>query len=123
MPSIGVLCTELLRQVKHPKEIEIQLPCSEIVQNLSLMIGFLKWIKPIAGNYKLCQRMSQVIGRVIDQIFEFDDLEKSRQQENQLLQMVTGTMEHDLDWPVEYLDDIEWLNSVDWTQPPFLEFN
>ena len=77
----------------------------------------------MAGNYKLCQRMSQVIGRVIDQIFEFDDLEKSRQQENQLFQTVTGTMEHDLDWPVEYLDDIEWLNSVDWTQPPYLEFN
>ena len=123
MPSIGVLCTELLRQVKHPKEAEIKFPCSEIVQNFSLMIGFLKWVKPMAGNFKLCQRMSQVIGRVLDQVFEFDEQEKTREQERQTLQTLPSMNKHDLDWPVEYLEDIEWLNSVDWTQPPYLEFN
>jgi hypothetical protein len=58
MPCIGILCTELLRQVKNPKDVDVNLPCSEIVQNLSMMIGFLDWVRLAAGNYKLCCRMS-----------------------------------------------------------------
>ncbi|RFU31068.1 hypothetical protein B7463_g5296, partial [Scytalidium lignicola] len=56
MPCIGILCTEFLKQAKNPKAAEVKLPCSEIVQNLSMMIGLLDWIQPSAGNYKLCCR-------------------------------------------------------------------
>lgn len=31
MPCIGILCTEFLNQIKNPKEVEVKLPCSEIV--------------------------------------------------------------------------------------------
>jgi hypothetical protein len=41
MPCIGILCTEFLKQVKNPNESEVKLPSSEIVQNLSMIIGFL----------------------------------------------------------------------------------
>jgi len=120
MPSIGVLCTELVRQVKHPREVEVKFNISQIVQHLSLMIGFLDWIKPTAGNYKLCQRMSQVIGRVLEQIF-LPDPEREEEKE------VTSTIpETDLmanDWSMEYMEDMEWLSSVDWTRAPFLEFS
>jgi hypothetical protein len=119
MPSIGVLCTELLKQAKNPKEIEIKLPCSEIIQNLSLMIGFLNWVKPTAGNYKLCRRMSQVIKRILDQFFEAKPEENSAENEPVMLTPDFSTG----DWTVEGLDDLEWLNSIDWTQGPYMDTN
>ena len=70
VPSSGVLCVELLNQIKQPPgtEYELKLPRSEIVQNLSLLIGFLEWVRPAAGNYLLCRRMSLLIKRILDQI-------------------------------------------------------
>src|ERR1700691_3522963 len=69
MPATGILCTELLKQTKQPNDVDVRMLVSEVVQNLSLVIGCLDWTRPIAGNYKLCRRMSQVIKRVLDQIF------------------------------------------------------
>lgn len=117
MPSIGVLCVELLRQAREPEEQEPKLPRSEIVQNLSLMIGFLNWVKPTAGNYKLCRRMSQVIKRVLDQFFD-TNVEKTQDKQD----LLTPDFSTD-DWPIEGLDDLEWLNSIDWTQGPYIDFN
>lgn len=70
VPSSGVLCVELLKQIRQPAgtEYELKLPRSEIVQNLSLLIGFLEWVRPAAGNYLLCRRMSLLIKRILDQI-------------------------------------------------------
>lgn len=44
IPSSGVLCVELLKQIKGQGG-GLRLPRSEIVQNLSLLIGFLEWVK------------------------------------------------------------------------------
>lgn len=112
MPSIGILCTEFLKQVKNPNEAEVRLPCSEIVQNLSMMIGFLNWVRPTAGNYKLCCRMSQAIRRVLDHI-----LEPAPEH------IISGT-EIRLDTtdnipPMNEPDDMDWLNSIDWTRGQF----
>jgi hypothetical protein len=120
MPSIGILCTALLRQVKHPEKIEVKLPVSEIVQNLSLMISFLDWIRPTAGNYKLCRPLSRVIRRVHDQLFEptsgevevssnDDGLQESRFEANA--------------WPLDSTEDLEWLNSIDWTLGQYMDFS
>ncbi|CZT10242.1 hypothetical protein WAI453_009350 [Rhynchosporium graminicola] len=68
VPSSGVLIVELLKQVKAPHSTKLVLPRSEIVQNLSLLIGFLEWIKPAAGNYQLCGRMKLIIKKILDQI-------------------------------------------------------
>lgn len=68
IPSSGVLCVELLKQVKAPMSSKLNVPRSEIVQNLSLLIGFLEWVKPAAGNYQLCGRMRLIIKRILDQI-------------------------------------------------------
>jgi len=70
MPSMRILCTELLKQMQRPDLVEIKLTVSEIVRNLSLMIIFLDWIRPSAGNYKLCCPLAKVIRRVLDQLFE-----------------------------------------------------
>lgn len=112
MPCIGILCTEFLKQVKNPNEVEVKLPCSEIVQNLSMMIGFLDWVRPAAGNYKLCGRMSRVIRRVLDHIFE-PAPEHGIRDTGIVLETPDGI------WPVDGLDDLDWLNSIDWTRGPF----
>jgi len=116
MPSIGVLCTALVSQVRNPSShaqpADTKLPVSEIVQNLSLMIGFLNWVKPTAGNYALCRKMSQVVKRILDQVLE--DQENAKESE---VQMLTP----DFEWTGDGVDDLEWLNSIDWTQGPFLE--
>ncbi|CZR70092.1 uncharacterized protein PAC_19993 [Phialocephala subalpina] len=112
IPCIGILCTEFLKQVKNPNEVEVKLPCSEIVQNLSMIIGFLDWVRPAAGNYKLCCRMSRVIRRVLDHILE-PAPEHGIRDTGILLEMPDGI------WPVDGLDDLDWLNSIDWTWGPF----
>ena len=118
MPSIGILCAELLKQVKHPEQVEVKLPVSETVQNLSLMIGFLDWIRPAAGNYKLCRPLSQVIRRVLDQLFEPASVEALRSKESS--QQVE--MSNDV-WPLDNLDDLEWLNTIDWTLGQYMDFS
>jgi hypothetical protein len=116
MPSTGILCTELLKQVKQPTESEVTLPWSEVVQNLSLMIGFLDWIRPTAGNYKLCRRMSQVIKRVLDQIL--DPAVKRIAQDSE----VAPTQDTTTDvLSFDDLDDFDWLNSIDWGRGPYIE--
>jgi hypothetical protein len=111
MPSVGVLCTELLKQTKNPTSSDIKLPRSEIVQNLSLMVGFLNWVKPTAGNYKLCCRMSQVIKRILDQFFE---AEPEMVKEPTMLTPEFSASNGQ--WLMDGLDDLEWLNSIDWTR-------
>jgi len=70
MPSTGILCAELLKYFKHLGRTDVEVPVSEVVQNLSFMIGFLEWIQPGEGNYKLCRRMSEIIRKILDQMFE-----------------------------------------------------
>jgi hypothetical protein len=117
MPSTGILCTELLKQVKQPHEVDVKMPTSEVVQNLSLMIGFLEWIRPTAGNYKLCRRMAQVIRRVLDQVFAPGQKESAQEVEVAPTQDPTVNL-----LSFEDLDDFEWLSSIDWGRGPYLEY-
>ncbi|KAF4495838.1 hypothetical protein FAGAP_8023 [Fusarium agapanthi] len=55
VPGGGILCLELLSptfQGKHPKDN--RLSRSSIVQQLSLLVGFLDWVHPSAPNSDLC---------------------------------------------------------------------
>jgi hypothetical protein len=116
MPSTGILCTELLRQTKQPNDLNIRMPISEVVQNLSLMIGFLDWTRPTAGNYKLCRRMSQVVKRVLDQVFAPSEKESAQESE------VLPTQDTMFDFlSFDDLDDFEWLSSIDWGRGPYID--
>jgi hypothetical protein len=120
MPSTGILCTTLLKQAQNPHAIPAteKLPTAEVVQSLSLMIGFLEWIKPSAGNYKLCRRMSTVVRRVLDTVFDpSPPTQESETNANLVWQgddMWNGIMDDVNDW--------DWLNSIDWSRGPYAEF-
>lgn len=146
VPSSGVLCVELLKQMKQPTGVStLKLPRSEIVQNLSLLIGFLEWVRPAAGNYLLCRRMSLLIKRILDQI-----LNPSPPSSNPAMASTQESVSTDAPgfevgsssvngggltfdptaagggfdpmqmghWE-EGLGDLDWLNAVDWSRGPW----
>ncbi|EHK25749.1 uncharacterized protein TRIVIDRAFT_114907, partial [Trichoderma virens Gv29-8] len=66
-PAGGILCLELLNPTftgKHPKDPRITR--SSIIQNLSLLVGFLDWVRPSAPNGDLCMDCKVIIQRVLD---------------------------------------------------------
>src|SRR5882757_6712565 len=117
MPSTGILCTELLKQTKQPNEVDVRMPVSEVVQNLSLMIGFVDWTRPIAGNYKLCRWMSQVIKRVLDQVFTPGGEKRSSLDSE--VPLTQDTLTDFLSF--NDLDHFEWLSSIDWGRGPYID--
>ncbi|KAF4635317.1 hypothetical protein G7Y89_g2788 [Cudoniella acicularis] len=119
MPSTGILCTELLKQIQHPDQVDptSKLSCSEVVQNLSLMIGFLEWVRPSAGNYKLCRRMAKAIKKVLDQVFEPPPQVQSEQENAD-----PNLMHLEDAWQTDPLGDWDWLNSIDWSRGPHMDW-
>jgi hypothetical protein len=76
VPSSGILCIELLKN-SHSRTSNLTspsqsfpLPISEMVQNLSLLVGFLDWVKPSQPNSELCYRIRDIIRRVLNQALD-----------------------------------------------------
>lgn len=146
VPSSGVLCVELLKQLKNPGAPHPRFKRSEIVQNLSLLIGFLDWVQPAAGNYQLCTRMKLIIKRILDQILDPSPPSASVQPDH------VGLVEPLGDWmmgqsyePSDVIgpfdmavpppgafdinsyengvENLDWLNSIDWSRGgPWIDF-
>ncbi|KAM0250229.1 hypothetical protein ACHAP5_002288 [Fusarium lateritium] len=106
VPGGGILCQELLRptfQGKHPKDN--RLTRSSIVQQLSLLVGFLDWVHPSAPNGDLCASCKTVIQRVLD--YHLNDPMND-----------VGSLEHfssglarPLNFKFELLNTFDWLHS------------
>ncbi|KAK6083971.1 hypothetical protein SCUP515_01667 [Seiridium cupressi] len=62
----GVLIQNIHPQPSQPTR-------SSIIQNLSLLIGFLDWIKPSAPNGHLCHKAKTTIQQVLDYVLNADD--------------------------------------------------
>jgi hypothetical protein len=103
-PGGGILCQELLYPTfsgthhKHPG-----LTRSSIVQQLSMLIGFLDWVRPTAPNGALCADAKTVIQRTLDHG----------------LNSTGDTVIDGMDWGVfpqpdfnfELLDTFEWMRT------------
>jgi hypothetical protein len=132
-----VLCVELLKQMKQLPGTPptLRLPRSEIVQNLSLLVGFLEWVKPAAGNYQLCVRMRIIIKRILDQILNPSPpssappaSQESVEMTGQNLELANGNgVAVPFDWNIEMgnyeegVDNLDWLNNVDWSRGPWFD--
>lgn len=143
VPSSGVLCVELLKQLKQPLPSRLRIPRSEIVQNLSLLIGFLEWVKPAAGNYQLCTRMRLIIKRILDQILDpspqasqsavpsSQESAAGTEMTGQAFEVNPNGLLGQFDTAVpppsafdtanyeDGLMNLDWLNSVDWSRGPW----
>lgn len=60
-PGGGILCLELLKPTNNPNVRR-----SAIIQQLSLLVGFLAWVSPGAPNADLCANCRTVIQHVLD---------------------------------------------------------
>jgi hypothetical protein len=111
IPSAGVICVELLRQVASRHDLRFSR--SDAIQKLTLFIGFLEWIRPTDGNYMLAGRLKRVIRRILDHVL--DPLPKE----------TTG---HDfMDVPIDPMlapfGEVDWVNTIDWAQGSWMDFN
>ncbi len=109
-PAAGILCLELLRPYADKIDEASATPGfsrSELIQKLSLLDGFLSWIKPLLPSRKLTCFISSVIQRVLDQTLNFPP----RSPEPAVGIMGWGAeMGIDLnDFSFELLDTFDWM--------------
>ncbi|KAI1349005.1 hypothetical protein F5Y01DRAFT_195136 [Xylaria sp. FL0043] len=64
VPAGGILCQELLKPTLHN---DPRITRSSLIQKLSLLVGFLDWIKPTAPNGNQCGKCKTIIKHVLDQ--------------------------------------------------------
>ena len=127
IPSAGVLCVELLKLSKGISGLRFSR--SEVVQALTMFIGFLGWVRPTDGNYPLCQKLSKVVKRIVDSVLDTPALQTAEAQPQEGPKMEIGGpladgLELDTSWmPVEELECLDWLSNIDWTQGDWLDFN
>lgn len=109
IPSAGVICVELLSKQSaahhHPNFSR-----SDAIQKLTLFIGFLEWIRPTDGNYRLAGRLRKVIRRVLDHV-----LEPPNTQSDAPVSTIDPPFDPTLIDPPDNLNDMDWLSSIDWT--------
>jgi hypothetical protein len=81
-----------------------------------MFIGFLEWVRPTDGNYMLAGRLKKVVGRILDHVLDPPQ------------QAVTGSNVMDVPFdPMlaswDDVDSLDWLNTIDWTQGSWMDFN
>ncbi|KAH8811829.1 hypothetical protein F5884DRAFT_671116 [Xylogone sp. PMI_703] len=116
VPSAGVICVELLKQSKKPSQSSLRFSRSDAIQKLMMFKGFLEWIRPTHGNYKLATRLNKVIGRIMDHVLEEREDSTTRNDQHSI-------PPESIFPPLDEADCMDWLNGIDWTQGPWMEFN
>lgn len=91
-------------------------------------MGFLDWIRPTDGNYDLCKKLQRVIKRTVDNILDAQ-LSPQPRRSDQTSPDVPDfqsngnfTLDPSL-MPLEDMDDLNWLNSIDWSQEDWMELS
>jgi len=133
IPSAGVLCMELLKFANGARGTQAQpvlFSRSEVVQSLTMFRGFLDWIRPNDGNYQLCRRLRQVIGGILDCVL--DSTPPTQPDPIQEIASLTNRIPIDenmdllpnfVQMPMADEHTVDWLNTIDWTQGDWLDFN
>jgi hypothetical protein len=115
VPPSGVLCVELLKQTKERQDhsSRLKLPRSETIQNLSMFVGCLNWVKPTAPNSDLCFRIRGIISRVLDEVLDAPPPSQESQAEPQ----TAYDFELPSDFPeYEVMNNFDLLDTFDWTR-------
>lgn len=105
-PAGGILCLELLNPTftgKHPSDARITR--SSIIQNLSLLVGFLDWVRPSAPNGDLCMDCKVIIQRVLDYTLN------GSADGNSPRAALAFDFPEPLDFNFELLDTFDWLHT------------
>ncbi|PYH66941.1 transcription factor [Aspergillus vadensis CBS 113365] len=68
VPGSGILCLELLRQSSSPETYTLDLPRSDIIQNLSVLVAFLDWLRPSESDIAAKAQIKGILQRSLDRI-------------------------------------------------------
>jgi len=110
IPCAGVICVELLKQATGQSILEFSR--SDAVHKLTMFIGFLEWIRPTDGNYKLAGRLKKVVRRILERVLEPPQEAPGH-----------DMMKLPIDPMLAPFGEMDWLNTLDWTQGSWMEFN
>lgn len=119
VPSAGAICVQLLKQSSG--QTFVRFSRSDAIQKLTLFIGFLEWVRPSHGNYKLATRLKRVIKRVLDHVLENGQAEEVDAAVE--MEFAQPTTYDPMLLPYDDMQDLNWLNTIDWTQGSWLEFS
>ncbi|KAL9111093.1 MAG: hypothetical protein Q9187_007973, partial [Circinaria calcarea] len=119
VPSSGVLCIEMLKQTKHTHNSQLNLPRSEVIQNLSMFIGFLAWVRPADGNYLICVRMRKIFQHVLDRVLE--PAREDEQDTTQPVFEVSGAQDNFMNFSMGDTEFVDWLDTIDWGKGPWMD--
>ena len=109
-----------------------------------MFIGFLDWVRPTDNNYELCVKLNKVIKNIVDSVLDAPhpptQLPQPPQDQSEAgdgrggggLRGNNGgdannhhqfTHFDPLPISLDGLDDLNWLNTIDWTQGDWLDMN
>jgi hypothetical protein len=89
---------------------------SDAIQKLTLFVAFLEWVRPTDGNFELAQRLRKVVRRVLDHVLE-------PSQHEQVGSLEAGVPFDPMFTSFDDMNDLDWLNTIDWTQGSWMDFS
>lgn len=119
IPSAGVLCVELLYSIRNPYATDTtNMSRTDTIQSLVMFVALLAWVRVGDGNYVLCQKLKNVIQKILDHVLEA--LVPLPLESGNTHSIGYGNIETDhLDSLGTDLSEEDWmslLNTLDWTQ-------
>lgn len=114
-PAGGILCNELLHPTLPARPVPGIMTRAGIVQQLSLLIGFLDWVNPTAPNGDLCASTKAVVQHVLDHTLN-----------GSLPDSSNGEARHGFDFNCDFATDMggffnfDLLDTYDWLKPDLI---
>ncbi|KAK1594575.1 uncharacterized protein LY79DRAFT_549100 [Colletotrichum navitas] len=121
-PGGGILCLELLKPTVTANDADAAVTDSKgnvitrssIVQALSLLVAFLKWVSPQEVNGSICVGCRNIVQRVLDEA-----LNAGPRGGNPAADGTTRDFTEQLDFNFDLLDTFEWMRpEFPWTDVP-----
>lgn len=114
-PAAGVLCNALLPTHIMTVPVVAGVTKSAIIQQLSLLIGFLDWVGPSAANSNLCISCKAVIQHVLDLSINGPPVNSTAEEAGEIEQGLDFNFDFDVDmggfFNFDLLDTFDWLKA------------
>lgn len=84
-------------------------------------MGFLDWVRPSHGNFTLANRLKGVVKTVLDHVLQAPTPPPVPPQENFSNETFDPLLLQD--YSMQGMQDLDWLNTIDWTQGSWMDFS
>jgi len=127
VPAAGAICVQLLKISTRNNTTSFSL--ADAIQKVTLFIAFLEWVRPTDGNFALAQRLTKVVQKVLNHVLELPNREivgmenRNENREGSDSTFPTSVTPITVSFGEMAGDDLDWLNTIDWTQGSWMEFS